>query len=663
MITGNIENIINSIPINKVEVTPSVWAEKHRYLTSDVSTLQGKFNYDLTPYLREVVDTLSPYHPAKIVAIMKAAQIGFTEGVMVNGILWIIANNPGNIMALAANDDLSKEMVESRLDQGIASCGLQHLIRPNTIRKRNNRTGDTSRSKEYAGGRLFAGSVGSVDKLGKQRSIKTGFFDDWDSAPVSDKEQGNIFDLLQQRFSTAAHVMKQYYISTPENKPSNIESVYLKGDQRKWHIPCPVCGEYIEILWYKKKNKERYGIIYDVDKNNRLIESSVGYKCQKCGGFWTEDKKYESNLHGKWIPTAEPDRPGIYSYHIPAFCAAPNMYGWTHYAYQWLDIYKRGNESKSKLRVFKNLVMGESFEETKQEIKKSMFDKNKTDYKPMVVPCELSRIHGNGEIVLLTCSADMNGIEDDARLDYEVVAHTEAGSTYSIDQGSIGTYQPGMKNEKRRKYTYKNDAEYNVWDIYYNDVINAKYQTDEGKTMRILVGSVDAGYLPYYAYQFVDKMRGRVLAFKGRGEDKMIKTNADLRPWVPAKERSNLYIIEVDLIKDELAERITLQWTKGNHQPYGFLNFPKSDGTKYKNDFFSQYSSEHKILEKNDDGDVVGWKWKKIKTTSQNHFWDCGVYNIALKHIISYKICKEGGIKYPSWLEFCEIMKKVLKKI
>ena len=656
----NFIDIINSISIIRNQLTPSQWAEKNRYLTSDVSTLQGKFNYNYTPYIREIADTISPYHPAKIIGIMKGAQIGLTEGLLVNGILWIIANNPGNIMALSADEELSKEMVESRLDQGIASCGLQHLIRPNTIRKRNNRTGDTSKSKEYAGGRLFAGSVKSVDKLGKQRSIKYGFFDDWDSAPVSDKDQGNIFDLLQQRFSTAAHTMKQYYISTPENRPSNIEIVYNMGDQRKWHIPCPLCGEYIEILWYKKKDNDRYGIIFDKDTSGLLVEDSVGYVCQECGGFWKEKKhKYNQNLHGKWVPTSQPDQPGLYSYHIPAFCAAPNMYGWTEYAHRWLKIFRQGNESKSKLRVFKNVVMGEPFEETKQEINKKGFDKNKRPYLPGIIPNELSITDGSGEIVLLTCACDINGTEDDARLDYEVIAHSETGSTYSIDHGSIGTYQPGIKDDFRIKKTYRNEQEGNVWDEFFNEVVNKEYKTDQGQTMKILMAGVDTGYLDYYAWNFIDENKNRCIGLKGRVDKKLIKKDADLKHWTYGRERSGLYILEVDLIKDELSERIKLKWDKGNRQPYGFVNFPQSDQGKYDDRFYSQYSSEHKTLHKNDDGDVIGWKWDKVKSTAQNHFWDCGVYNMAVKDICVNLICKSVGIKYPSWDEFVEIIKKI----
>jgi len=652
-------NLFSSIRTNKMSLSPSEYAEKYRKLTSDVSTITGKFKYNITPYLKEVVDTLSPYHPAKIVAVMKGAQIGFTEGVIVNGILWMIANNPGNCLALSANDDLSKEMVESRLDQGIQSCGIQHLIRPNTIRKRNQRTGDTSKYKEYAGGRLFAGGLNSIDKLARQRSIRFGFFDDWDAAPISDKDQGNIFDLIQQRFSTAAKSMKQYYISTPETKPSNIEKVYQMGDQRKWFVPCPKCGAYIEILWNHQKDKETVGVYFEKDSAGKLIEKSVGYVCQECGGFFKETYKYDMNLNGKYIPTADPIRAGFYSYHIPCFISAPHMYSWTDYAHKWLDIWKGGNESKSKRKVFRNQVEGLPWEDKKENVQRNRLIKNTRKYEVGTVPNKQSKEDGNGNIVLLTCACDLNGTLDDARLDYDVFAWSENGSVYSVDQGSVGTYRAKSDPEKRDCWTYRNEKPNNVWDYLYNEIIARSYYTDDGNERKVMLTGIDTGYYTHFAYGFIDQYPGSVVGIKGRADDKFVKISKDVRLYKEARERPNLYIVETDKIKDILSEMINLRWTETEPQPGGFMNFPVPTAEKYTPKYFSQYEQEEKVIEENEDGEPVGWKWKKKFVTAQNHFFDTAVYNIALREIISQRICKEFDIKNGSWTDFVTIIKKI----
>ena len=104
------KRLLDSITTTHEFLSPSDWSEKYRKLTSEVSTVMGSFKYKNTPYAKEIIDTMSPYHPAKVIAIMKGSQLGLTEGVIINGIAWIIANAPGNILFVSANDKLSKEI-------------------------------------------------------------------------------------------------------------------------------------------------------------------------------------------------------------------------------------------------------------------------------------------------------------------------------------------------------------------------------------------------------------------------------------------------------------------------------------------------------------------------------------------------------------------------
>lgn len=656
------QDIIDSIQLRGLEEEPSIWSGKHRRLSSDISTIQGMFSYDLVPYLREVVDNLSPYNSSRVIAVMKGSQVGFTEGVIINGITWLIANNPGNIILTSANDDLSKEIIESRLDQAITVTGIRHLIKPNTIRKRNQRTGDTSNHKEFTGGRLFAGGINSINKLSRQRSIKYGFFDDWDAAPISDKVQGNLFDILQKRFSTAKNSMKQFYISTPETKPSNIEQVYLKGDQRHWKVPCPICGAYIELKWTDTDEKgERVGILYDVDELGNLIENSVRYKCQECKGEFTEKEKYKMNLQGIWVSTAKAQRNGYISYWMPNLIAAPFMFGWKDFCYDWIDIHRDGNIKKNKLKVFMNQTLGLPWEEKKSEIKGNKLAENTRNYAIGIIPRELSIKDGNGDILLLTCACDLNGTLDDARMDYEVVAHAKNGNIYAIQHGSIGTYKAGFPDHEREKWTYKNGAVNNVWDYFYNEIINIDYYADDDTTMRIMMTAIDTGYYTHFAYSFVDQFSSGVIGVKGNlnsNTNKFQKIGHDLPLFKPARERPRLYILEVERIKDELGERMELVWlNKDLTQPQGFINFPEPRDGKYTfSSYFKQYEAEEKIIQQDEDGEPIGWKWVRKHSSMANHYFDTMVYNLAARDIFANLFCKEVKKKSGTWSDFVEIL-------
>src|SRR5512134_2463828 len=58
----------------------SEWADSHRMLSSRASAEPGRYRTDRTPYMRDIMDALSPSHPCRRVAVMKSAQVGFTEG-------------------------------------------------------------------------------------------------------------------------------------------------------------------------------------------------------------------------------------------------------------------------------------------------------------------------------------------------------------------------------------------------------------------------------------------------------------------------------------------------------------------------------------------------------------------------------------------------------
>lgn len=651
------------------DILPADWSEKYRVMSSDVSTFPGKYSYERTPYLREIINHLSLESPARVIAVMKGAQIGFSTGVIENGIGWIISQAPAPILLTSGDKELSKEMMEKRIDQMIDSCGLRHLIRPNSMRKRNQRTGDTSQSKEFPGGFLIADGTNNANKL-RQRSFMYGFVDDFEAAPQSDKKAGSTRNLIEQRFASYYSKMKLFYISTPEIKQtSNIEPVYMLGDQRKFHLPCPKCGGFIDLQWKTTigKSKDLAGITFKLDSKGRLLEKSVGYTCQLCGEFFRENHKWDMLQAGEWFPTAEPSEIGYYSYHISALYAPPGMYNWTHYVRKWIDCYPgglTGSPDTEKLKSFLNVALGQTYEIRGKSPQIKQLQRNTRRYKVGEVPNLLSIKDGNGEIVLLTCSCDLNGKQDDARLDYEVLAWSENGSTYSIDAGSIGTFEREKSTEERELWTYRNNQPLNVWETFAREVLQREYISDDGHKYTILAAGIDTGYFTNFAYTFVSFMRDYsppALTIGLKGETtKIRKVDADSSIYKLSRERNDLYVLDVNKIKDDLTDQMQLLWNEssGYPQPPGFMNYPQPEDNKYTtNSYFSHYEGEQKVEETALDGHVIGYKWIKKHSSVKNHFWDCRIYNIAIKDIFVDEFLKSLKIKYGSWGDFCRLIK------
>jgi phage terminase large subunit GpA-like protein len=663
--TSQIESILDVANIQLSTIKPSDWCEQNRTMDSSVSRFEGKFSYNVTPYTREIVDCLAPDHPARIIAVMKGAQIGFSTGVIEPGVGWIISQNPGNILFLTGHSDLSEEAV-LKIDNMIDSCGIRNLIRPNVMRSKSNKTGDTNAKKEFPGGSLVSGSA-SNHKLLRQRSVRYGFIDDFEAAKGKTKESGSTRKMIEQRFASYSDKMKLYYISTPELKQtSNIEPTYLLGDQRKYLIPCPCCGEFIELRWSTPvegtDDKEMAGITWKTDARNRLIKDSVGYICQKCGDFFTDKNKYELNLAGFWQPTAEPSQEGFYSYHISSLYAPPGMYDWKHYVNDWLEANPEGGKrNEEAYKAFQNLVLGFTYEEQGEAPKANQLQKNIRNYEIGIIPDRVSQRDGNGTIVLLTCACDLNGTEDDARLDYEILAHAENGATYSVKHGSIGTFVPRENTKKhkedRERWTYQHGKTNSVWPEF-DKILATIYLTDTNKRMKIFISGVDTGHYTKHAYDFIDKTNKFVIGLKGKDTEKFIKQSADLTTFRKAKERNKLYLVEVNVIKDDLADLIKLKWNEDadEEQPAGFMNYPIPSGGLYLfHNYFSHYEAEERRIETKE-GEGMAARWVKKSSNVQNHFFDVRIYNMVLKDILVDMVCKELKMKNFGWSDYVDVL-------
>lgn len=648
---------------------PSDWTEMNRVMASDETSSPGPFQYKYTPYLREVVDCLSQNHPARYIAVMKGAQIGFSTGVIESGIGWIMAQNPGNILFLSGHQELSEEAMNGKIDKMIDSCGLRPLIKPSVQRKKNQRTGDTAKMKEFPGGYLVAGSA-SNHKLLRQRSVQYGFIDDFDAAKKSSKEAGSTTMLIQQRFAAYHDKMKLFYISTPELKEnSNIEPVFKLGDQRRYFVPCPCCGDYIPLLWnveIEGKEGEMGGITWELDEKGALNPESVGYICQICGDKFDDSHKVEMNQLGEWRATAEPKEVGYYSYHISCLYAPPGMFDWTHYVGEYLKANPPGGKRiESDHKAFVNLVLGETYEQQGEETEAKTIQQNIRKYEIGTIPESLSIRDGNGRIVTLTCACDLNGTEDDARLDYEIIAWPEKdGVSYSILQGSIGTFIPregSLKvKEDRERWSYRPHTARSVWPEL-EKILSKVYLTDSGMKMMISLTGVDSGHFTNFVYDFIDtnNIKGKnVVGVRGDKESRYRKYDADTPSFKYSRERKDLFMVDVNYVKDHLSEAMKLTWTpsSGDSQPPGFMNFPVPSGGKYLlSNYFSHFESEHKTRQENDSGEV-SFRWVKKTSNAQNHFWDIRIYNMALRDIIVDRVFKELKMKRGTWVEFCKIL-------
>jgi phage terminase large subunit GpA-like protein len=657
-------------------IKPSAWSEQNIIIPG-----KGKLNYDFNPYCREVIDTLAPDHPARKIAVMKGSQITFSSGVIMPYLGYTIKEDPANTYYMVGHTDLIQPAVE-KLDTMITGAQLADYISYQLKRKKNQKSGDTDEMKYFPNGYIKLGSPANHKSIAQVDLVKI-LLDDFEAMKGRSKDTGAFQDLIEMRAAAALNTYKLLMVSTPLlSATSNIEPAYLAGDQRGYHLHCPCCHEPIIIKWTvtdgelmnqltEEKAKGNGGIHYEMDNHGRLVKRSVGYVCYKCAGFFTDKNKQHMLREGLWIPRALPISEDYYSYKIPSLYAPVGMFNWAHYAGKHLEACPPGQpRNEAKMQVLVNTCWGETYEPPAEETAANSIMKNQRSYEPWTLPEGQSIADGNGRIVLLTLSADMNGKmkgfhsaqEDDVRLDWELLAWAESGANYSIAHGSIGTFIPleGQSKEKvdRERWSYDPNHPRCVWPEM-DKILGQVYQTDTGRRMIIGIAGLDSGNYTNFAYAYQERSphSEKIYCIKGEKEQEYVRIAIDAKPVRDSRERpGRLFIITVGLYKDDISRYMRLNWQEGNEQPPNFMNYPQSrDGLYQLKGYFEHYESEHRTT-KTDNGGKTLYLWKKKRTSSQNHFWDCRVYNLAMRDVLVMLIGKERKEKTFEWKDFVAVV-------
>ncbi len=159
-------------------LTVSDWADRHRFLSSRAAAESGRYRTQRTPYMREIMDRLSPRDPAQRIVFMKAAQVGATEAGN-NWIGYVIHHAPGPMLAVQPTVELAKRFSRQRLDPLIAdSPVLRERVAPQRARD----AGNTMLAKEFPAGLLVLTGANSAVGL-RSMPARYLFLDEVDAYP------------------------------------------------------------------------------------------------------------------------------------------------------------------------------------------------------------------------------------------------------------------------------------------------------------------------------------------------------------------------------------------------------------------------------------------------------------------------------------------------
>jgi phage terminase large subunit GpA-like protein len=325
------------------DLTVSSWADLHRKLASRASAEPGQYRTARTPYMREIMDRLSPGDPTQRIVFMKAAQVGATEAGN-NWIGFVIHQAPGPMLAVQPTVELAKRNSRQRIDPLIEeSPDLRERVKP----ARSRDAGNTMLSKEFAGGILIMTGANSAVGL-RSTPARYIFLDEVDAYPTSADEEGDPVTLAEARSLTFAHRRKVLLVSTPTIRGlSRIEREYEASDQRRFFVPCPHC----DAMQWLKFERLRW---------EKGRPETAEYLCEGCERCIAEHHKTRMLERGEWRATATATDPTTVGYHLSALYSPVGWLSWQRIA----RAHEAARGSDEAMRAFRNTILGETWMET-----------------------------------------------------------------------------------------------------------------------------------------------------------------------------------------------------------------------------------------------------------------------------------------------------------
>ena len=581
------------------EPTPNIniwqWADKYRVLPKG-SAEPGNWRTKRTPYLKEIMEELSPQSPTQKVVVIKPTQMGFTE-VANNMIGYYIHIEPRSGGMWLPTDKLAEKHAKKKLWKMVEETPVLKS-RVSERRKGGNVSKENSTILEWAfpGGSLSLAGSNSGSSF-RSDSYSFAIKDDIDGFVDDVDGEGSPIELIDNRTDAFAN-RKIYENSTPTRaNNSHIETEYEDSDQREYYMPCPHCTpkdkENQNISNMVKFDFESFK--FDYDKESFKLLSEVVMICPHCGGEIEEYQKtwmMDWDNGAKWIP----NNPGHINrgYKINSFYSPIGWRSWKDIILEWLKAQTKMKIGDVRLmKRWKNTRLAEVWEDDYSKLDIDFLKEKQEEYE-VEVPF--------GVYVLI---ASVDTQED--RLEVLVEGFGLDDESWIVD----------------REILFGDPALPDVWEDLDRFLLGQTYEHDNGK-MKIYATGVDSGgSKTKYVYQYCKPRYGkRIYALKGaKPIDAPAVTKRDAKR---SKYKTTFFMIGVNQLKDVV-------WSSLNITVPGptYIHFPKNK--KFDDNFFEQLISEKR--------DNTG-RWKKRKPTARNEAFDLMVYTRAVLEITGLNISK-----------------------
>lgn len=550
------------------ELTVSEWAGKYRFLDERSSSMPGKWKNEMTPYLVGIMDEFNNYQTEKIV-FCKCTQLGGTEALN-NMICFSVAQDPAPMMIVYPTSELADSVVEQR---------IKPMLKASKETKKHFKE-KNSNKKELQFDNMYISIVGSNSPSElASRPIRYLFLDEVDKYPNESKKEADPISLAVERTKTFNN-RKIYMCSTPTTRTGHIWEEKEKADiEKHYFVPCPHCGELIEL---------KFSQIRWPDDNEKLSAADKAefaqYICQECGNVINDSDKMEMLQKGKWETVKENTK----FTKTVAFWINTLYSPFTRFS-QIAKAYLIAKDDTEALHNFTNSWLAEPWEDTKLKTNAETVMERQTDLPEFVVP-EWTR--------LLTAGVDVQ----ETSLYYIIRAWGEYLTSQLVTRGQVTSFR---------------DIE---------RIMNLEYMKPDGTVKLVDLCLIDSGDQTDEVYDFAAMNSEWCLPSKGTSSMINYFKLSSVNKTSSKAYGMTLALVDGGKYKDMIAGRMKRENGTGSWMVFDGIDL----------EYCTQVTAEHKITEKGGGG-KLRTRWVQKTSHADNHYLDCEVYGMAAADILGVR--------------------------
>ncbi len=559
----------------------SEWAAIYAYLSKETSAQTGRF--EAYAYQIGIMDAITDPTVEKV-SVMKSARVGYTK-IMDHVVGYYVHQDPSPILIVQPRVEDAEDYSKTEITPMLRDTPVLQQIAPDP----KTRSGDNTLLKKIFKNGASIALVGANSPGGFRRiTVRIVLFDEIDGYPVGGAgSEGDQIALGIKRSETFWN-RKIVAGSTPTIKGlSRIERLYDEGDQRRFYVPCPHCGEYQFLEWGGKDKS--YGIKWDNDEEGKPLPETAHYVCKAHGCVIEENHKPAMLAKGEW--RAEKPFKGHASFHIwSGYSLLPNA-RWPLLVEEWYRV----QNNPLDLQTFINTTLGEPFEDRGEGALSEIILARRAEQWEGEVPTG---------VVLLTAAGDTQ----DDRVELEVVGWGRNEERWSIAHIVVDGDPEGPS----------------LWDEV-DKILKRQWYRADGRPFAVKAACIDSGgHHTQRVYEFCRERLGRkIWAIKGEAA-----RGGQRSPVWPSKRPTRRtkgfrpYIIGVNAAKDIIRARLHLPKPPDGVPSPGYMHYPADRDLS----FFAQLVAERSVRK------MIGGKevriWEQTPGRA-NEALDLAVYSYA----------------------------------